>query len=144
MGERLLIVAAVIGVLVAVWLVVRLYTVLVRSRLNAQARQRARGIPQLFFFTAERCAQCHSQKRVVEALAARFGEHLHVERIDAGASPEVARQYGILTVPSTVVVDADGTIRAINYGLTSAHQLEQQLGLGVPDLVKATTAQDLR
>jgi hypothetical protein len=59
-------------------------------------------------------------------LAAR-GEAVNVEEIDALDTPELARRYHIMTVPTTVVLDAAGKARAVNYGFANAQRLLTQI-----------------
>jgi hypothetical protein len=48
--------------------------------------------------------------------------------VDAARRPEVARAFGILTVPSTVVIGAAGKqIVAINQGFAPSGRLLEQL-----------------
>jgi thioredoxin-like negative regulator of GroEL len=41
--------------------------------------------------------------------------------------PELVKQFGIMTVPSTVVRGANGELRHINLGYTDEHTLLQQI-----------------
>ena len=47
--------------------------------------------------------------------------------VDAAHQPEIAGAFGILTVPSTVVLDPDGRVAAVNHGFASTQQLVRQL-----------------
>lgn len=138
MLERLLVVVAVALVVGAIWASVQGYKALVRRRLTSQAAASATGRPQLLFFATEHCAKCPQQKAAIQRLATRHGEQLSILSIDAQSRPDLARQYGVLTVPSTIVIGPEGAVRAINYGLTSAEQLEAQIGLR-PPLTSAAT-----
>ena len=44
--------------------------------------------------------------------------------------PDVARAFGILTVPATVVMDRSGAVVGANQGFATADRLAAQLGLG--------------
>ena len=50
-----------------------------------------------------------------------------LEKIDAELEPEKARQYQVMTLPTTIMVDTSGAIKHINYGLTSTRNLARQL-----------------
>ena len=41
--------------------------------------------------------------------------------------PDTATRYSVFTLPTTVLVDADGRVRHVNYGLTDANKLGRQL-----------------
>jgi thioredoxin-like negative regulator of GroEL len=50
-----------------------------------------------------------------------------VEEIDAPTSPDLTRRYQVLTLPTTVVLDAAGRVQAVNYGLTNTQRLLEQV-----------------
>jgi len=50
-----------------------------------------------------------------------------VRKVDALAEPELADTWGVLTVPTTVVLDPSGKARAVNYGVAEASKLIEQL-----------------
>lgn len=47
--------------------------------------------------------------------------------IDAPSSPELTERYQVLTVPTTVILDATGKAHAVNYGFANAQKLLQQV-----------------
>jgi thioredoxin 1 len=47
--------------------------------------------------------------------------------VDASAQPSVAQTFGVLTVPTTVVLDARGRPVAVNHGFTPADRLASQV-----------------
>jgi hypothetical protein len=49
--------------------------------------------------------------------------------VDASAQPEVAQEWGVLSVPTTFVIDASGKPRFVNHGVANAEKLIQQLEL---------------
>jgi thioredoxin-like negative regulator of GroEL len=54
-------------------------------------------------------------------------QQLRVVRVDAARQPELASAFGIMTVPSTVVLDHSGRVTAVNPGFAPSHQLVRQL-----------------
>jgi thioredoxin-like negative regulator of GroEL len=85
------------------------------------------GIPALLYFRSDSCAVCPAQGRIIDQLAAQWGGRLRIERIDAEREPEVASRYRVFTLPTTVLVDDDGRIQQVNYGLTDGRKLSRQL-----------------
>lgn len=83
---------------------------------------------RILAFSSDDCAQCHRlQAPALErVLAARPGG-VAVQEIDAPATPELTSRYNILTVPSTVVLDADGRAHAVNYGFANTAKLLRQV-----------------
>jgi thioredoxin-like negative regulator of GroEL len=97
---------------------------------RASAADRAttvRGQPALLYFRSDNCAPCAAQWRYVQQIQAQFDGQVAVEKIDADADHERASRYGVFTLPTTLVIDHAGTVRHINYGLTDARKLAQQL-----------------
>jgi thioredoxin-like negative regulator of GroEL len=64
---------------------------------------------------------------VVDGLAAQWDGRLRIERIDAERQPEEAARYAVFSLPTTVLVDGDGRVRHVNYGLADASKLQRQL-----------------
>ena len=52
---------------------------------------------------------------------------MSVEEIDAPSSPELTQRYQVLTVPTTVVLDAAGHVHAVNYGFANTQRLLEQV-----------------
>lgn len=83
---------------------------------------------RLLVFSTADCRQCHThQAPAVQQVRAAYGDLLTIEEIDAPATPDLASRYHILTVPSTVILDASGRARAVNYGFAPAAQLSTQI-----------------
>lgn len=86
------------------------------------------GRPGLLYFTTPECAPCRTMQRpALERLRADLGPRLQIVEIDASAQPAVADHWGVLSVPTTFVLDAAGAPRHINHGVASAAKLSQQL-----------------
>jgi len=92
--------------------------------------QNATGKPKLLYFTADYCAPCKFQQSpIVAAVAKELGEQVDIRKIDVSASPELVKQYRILSVPATVVLKPSGAVAAVNFGVTPAQTLRTQLQL---------------
>jgi thiol-disulfide isomerase/thioredoxin len=85
------------------------------------------GRPRLLYFRSDHCAACPTQARYLEQVTAAWQDALDLEWIDTDAEPEKAAQFGVFSLPTTIVVDGAGAVRQINYGLTSAGKLSAQL-----------------
>lgn len=85
------------------------------------------GRVHLLAFSTPQCRQCRLlQKPALEEVRAR-SDLAEIVPIDALEQPELAKRYGILTVPSTVVLAADGRATAVNYGYVPAKLLLEQV-----------------
>ncbi|MBO1336457.1 thioredoxin [Streptomyces sp. VRA16 Mangrove soil] len=65
------------------------------------------GRPVLVEFTAEWCGPCNQLAPVLKAVAEEERERLDVVAIDVDANPDIAVQYGVLSMP-TLMVFKDG------------------------------------
>jgi thiol-disulfide isomerase/thioredoxin len=87
------------------------------------------GRPTLIAFSTPSCAACHhAQAPAIDLARDQLGGEgaVRVIHIDAAEQPHAARAFGILTVPSTVVVAGDQIV-AVNQGFASSARLVQQL-----------------
>ncbi len=79
-------------------------------------------------FSSADCKQCHQlQAPALRRVQAIHGADVTVVEVDAPAAPELARQYHVLTVPTTVVLDAMGHVHAVNYGFANTQRLLEQV-----------------
>jgi thioredoxin 1 len=89
----------------------------------------APGVPTLLYFSADYCAPCQLQQTpIVDELTAKLGEAVVVKKYDVTQHPELASQYKVLTLPTTIVLNPEGQVAHLNYGVTSRAKLEAQLG----------------
>lgn len=91
------------------------------------------GLPGILYFTTPDCAPCYTmQQPALERLRAEWVSGLQVVEIDASAQTGIADHWGVLSVPTTFVLDANGQPQHINHGVASAEKLRRQLqGLGI-------------
>jgi thiol-disulfide isomerase/thioredoxin len=99
----------------------------------ARVSGRARGLspggqPAIVYFTTPGCAPCRTiQRPALDDLKARLGERLEIVEIDAAARPDLARDWGVLSVPTTFVIDSTGRSRYVNHGVADAEKLLGQV-----------------
>lgn len=101
-----------------------------------------RGMPTLLYFRADSCAVCPTQSRHLDQLESMWDGPLTIEKIDAERDPDTAGRYGVISLPTTVLIDPQGQVRQINYGLTDARKLSRQLAAVVGMDDKRQTADD--
>jgi hypothetical protein len=83
---------------------------------------------RILAFSSETCRPCHTlQRPALEAITAEHGDVVAVRWIDAPTSPELTDRFHVLTVPTTVVLDAQNQVRAINYGFAPTSRLLEQI-----------------
>lgn len=86
--------------------------------------------PLILAFTSPDCVPCRTAQRpALEEVSRRLRGGVQVREIDIIQDPQTAREFGIFSVPSTVLIDAGGDVIALNIGLAPAEKLLNQLGL---------------
>ncbi len=86
------------------------------------------GVAAVLYFTTPDCLVCRTaQKPALQRLEADLGGGVQIVEIDATVDTAVADYWGVLSVPTTFVIDAQGTPRSINHGLTSKEKLQRQI-----------------
>ncbi len=84
------------------------------------------GKPAVLYFTTAECAQCRLQQTPILAqLQAKVDVAVH--KLDAIEQAALAQVYGIMTVPTTVVLDTQLRPVAINHGVTPLQKLQAQI-----------------
>lgn len=87
-----------------------------------------RGLPVILYFTTPECAPCRTiQRPALSRLQERLGSRLDVVEVNAQERPDLASRWGVLSVPTTFIIDAQGQLRHVNHGVTRAEKLMQQL-----------------
>jgi thiol-disulfide isomerase/thioredoxin len=83
---------------------------------------------RILVFSSADCAQCHQlQAPALERVMQAYGDKVTLLEVDAPNEPELTERYRILTVPSTVVLDAAGHAHAVNYGFANTQKLLAQV-----------------
>ena len=88
----------------------------------------ARAPVRILAFSSADCHQCHTlQTPALHRVTEARKYQVSVEEIDAPGSPELTQRYQVLTVPTTVVLDAAGHVHAVNYGFANTQRLLEQV-----------------
>lgn len=86
------------------------------------------GKPTLLYFSTPGCAPCWSlQAPAVAQVEGELGEALCVVRVDALLQPDEAARWGVLSVPTTIILDPRGEVRYLNHGYVTAEVLKRQI-----------------
>lgn len=83
--------------------------------------------PALLYFRSDHCAPCVTQSRLLQQLPEQVTKQITIERIDAERERDTADSFGIFTLPTILLLDRQGSVRHVNYGLTDAGKLARQL-----------------
>jgi thiol-disulfide isomerase/thioredoxin len=118
-----------LGLILAGFGLYYLITHLVLTRAaNAAFPQETPGRPAILYFTTPDCAPCRTiQRPAIQKVKQELGEAFEVVEINAHEQPELARAWGVLSVPTTFVIGSNGKPLHVNHGITSAEKLIRQL-----------------
>lgn len=83
------------------------------------------GVPMVVHFSAPWCGPCAGLRRVVDAVCADL--HVAHREIDIDADPAAARRFSVLSLPTTLIFDADGRQRYRAAGVPAAADLRSAL-----------------
>ncbi len=115
-----------------IWLGRRFVETRRRRVLNSTPQQNIPDMPatavRILAFSSVDCRQCHTlQAPALKRVLENRSDTVTVLTVDAPTAPELTQQYQVLTVPTTVVLDATGKAHAINYGFANTQQLLAQI-----------------
>jgi thioredoxin-like negative regulator of GroEL len=126
MVERIVIALAVVAIgLIAYWSLLWL-----QRRRAAQGSKRGgrTGRSALLVFTSPTCAPCKLQQLpIVDRVLVDWRDKIDYELVDVAERPEITSQYGVWSVPTSIVLDAQRQVIAINQGVVFEKKLREQL-----------------
>jgi len=83
---------------------------------------------RILAFSSADCSQCHQlQAPALERVMQAYGDKVTLLDVDAPNEPELTERYRVLTIPTTVVLDAAGHACAVNYGFANTQKLLAQV-----------------
>ena len=84
--------------------------------------------PVIVYFTTPDCVPCKTvQRPALDHIRNLLGEKLQVIEIDASERPDLAKRWGVMSVPTTFLLDARGEARYVNNGVARAEKLMEQI-----------------
>ena len=92
-------------------------------RLSSGATAAPSGQPYVIYFTGDTCTVCRTHQ---EPALSKLGG-IRIDKVDAVAERVLADRFHVYTLPTTVVMAADGRALHVNYGYAPAPKLERQL-----------------
>lgn len=85
------------------------------------------GKPLLIDFWATWCGPCKRLAPVIEELAADYEGRAVVGKCDVEENEELAMKYQVTSIPTIVVLDAQGNLSTRLVGVQSKAKLEEEL-----------------
>ncbi|HJS18882.1 MAG TPA: thioredoxin family protein [Anaerolineales bacterium] len=124
--SALAIVIIVIGVL-GYWLINQRSLARARNNILSLFNQLPNK-PVIVYFTTPDCTPCKTvQRPALNQVSNLLGDELQVIEIDATERPDLAKKWGVMSVPTTFLLDANGKARYVNNGVTRAEKLMKQI-----------------
>jgi thiol-disulfide isomerase/thioredoxin len=108
---------------------------LLNQRLLSRAGNQVRSLlnplpnkPTIVYFTTPDCAPCKTiQRPALDKLSNMFGDGLQVVEIDATERPDLAKTWGVMSVPTTFLLNSRGEARYVNNGVARVEKLMEQI-----------------
>jgi thioredoxin-like negative regulator of GroEL len=126
MFERILLAAAIVGLGVLAYQ--GILRVQRRRAANRSRERTATGRSGLLVFTSPTCAPCKFQQLpIIDRILLDWRDKIEVEIVDVTEKPDVAAQYGVWSLPTTIVLDAQRKVIAINQGVAHEYKLREQI-----------------
>lgn len=93
------------------------------------------GTMGILYFTTPDCQPCKTvQRPTLQKLSEQLDGALQVIQVDATLRPDLADYWGVLSVPTTFIIDSKGQPRGVNHGVASAEKLLRQLQAADPSV----------
>lgn len=86
------------------------------------------GTPGILYFSSPDCLPCKTvQRPELDRLTVLLEGRLQVLEVNVYQNPKLSDEWGVLSLPTTFLIDSQGRPRHVNHGLTRAAKLLQQL-----------------
>ena len=89
------------------------------------------SILTIVYFWSPHCHSCrNAQKPILERIAEEYGEkYLRLISYNVDESADIAKAWGVMTIPTTFIIDQSGEVLFVNFGLATGGVLHRQLKL---------------
>jgi thiol-disulfide isomerase/thioredoxin len=86
------------------------------------------GTPAILYFTTPTCMPCKTlQRPAIQEVQQTLGDRIQIIEVDASQRIDLANEWGVMSVPTTFILDKDGRPRQINHGVARTEKLLAQL-----------------
>lgn len=137
MLERLLLTVVLIALGYGLYRIYGWALLRARSRRGLGLQSYRPGRPAILYFTDPGCAPCvNVQDPALKEVAAILGDRLQIIKVQALQRPDLTDAWGVLSLPTTFIIDSEGRPRGVNHGVARSGRLLNQLaeaGERIPD-----------
>jgi thiol-disulfide isomerase/thioredoxin len=134
--DRLILALAIVAVGIAAYRLAVWLQLARRARRHMGHPGFRRGRPAILYFTTPGCEPCENvQAPELARLQALREGWLQVLEVNAFENPTLADHWGVLSVPTTFLIDSQGRPRRVNNGVARMERLMRQfeeIGEAVP------------
>jgi thiol-disulfide isomerase/thioredoxin len=126
-----------LAIILFVLIIAAIAMVLVRRRGIQRAQNAIQGlgitpgILTIVYFWSPHCHACrNAQKPILERIVEEYGEkYLQLIAYNVDESADIAKAWGVMTIPTTFIIDQSGEVLFVNSGLATDGVLHRQLKL---------------
>ena len=83
--------------------------------------------PAIIDFHATWCGPCKQLAPTLKALAAEYGDEIYIYKVDVDKEPDIARAYGIRSVPSLLFIPHDDSKPKMGQGNIPKASLKKEI-----------------
>lgn len=83
-------------------------------------------VPTIVYFTTPNCIPCKTQQQPA-IKKVRDTQEIQLVQIDATQNPDAADRWGVMSAPTTFVLDGEFKPKAVNHGLANETKLLKQV-----------------
>jgi thiol-disulfide isomerase/thioredoxin len=128
MVDRLLLTLIIGIILIGSYRLFTRYTLQKRVKHGLELDHFLIGRPAILYFTTPGCVPCRTiQRPALDLVRAELEQTIQIIEIDALAQPDLADKWGVLSVPTTFIIDGRGRPRRVNNGTVKAEKLIGQI-----------------
>ncbi|GAB5494086.1 MAG: hypothetical protein Phog2KO_43010 [Phototrophicaceae bacterium] len=88
------------------------------------------SLPTIVYFTTPNCIPCKTQQQPA-IRKVRDTQEIQVVQIDATENPEAADRWGVMSAPTTFILDSNFQPKAVNHGVANETKLLKQVNSAI-------------
>lgn len=83
--------------------------------------------PAVIDFYADWCGPCRQLSPRLEAIASKYADKIDVYKVDIDSEAELAKVFGVKSIPMLLFIGTDGSTPAVSTGVLSNEDLEKEV-----------------
>ncbi len=92
------------------------------------AQLKGSGKPMVIDFWATWCGPCRRMAPIIEELAGQYEGQVNIGKCDVEECEDLATEYKVTSIPTIVLLNAQGEVANRLVGLQSKAKLEEEIG----------------